>query len=90
MRSGACLVLMLLAVGCGDRAGDGRTAADTATLDTADRVLQEGLSRDQIQQSAQPMTPEQAAQMGIIDTTIHVEDQSATGANPLPRPDTTR
>lgn len=89
MRSVACLGLMLLAAGCGDRAGGRRAAADTAGLDTANRAL-EGLSRDQIQQSAQPMTPEQAAQMGLIDTTIHVEDLSPTGANTLPPPDTTR
>ncbi|CAN5872243.1 hypothetical protein BH20GEM3_BH20GEM3_02300 [soil metagenome] len=36
------------------------------------------------------MTAEQAAQMGLSDTTIHVEDLSPTESNTLPPPDTLR
>ncbi len=88
MRSLASLGLMLLVVACGDRGQSDRVGADPAG-DTANRALQ-GLSPDEIQQSARPMTAEQAAQMGLIDTTIHVEDLSPTEANTLPPPDTMR
>jgi hypothetical protein len=81
--------LVLLLTGCGDRGGRSGAAADTLNTDTAGRALQ-GLSPAEIQQSARPMTQEQAAQMGIIDTTIHVEDLSPTEANTRPPSDTTR
>ncbi len=88
MRSITCVALMLLVVGCGDRGRDNRVGAATAR-DTANRAL-EGLSPAEIQQSARPMTPEQAAQLGLIDTTIHVEDLSPAEGNTLPPPDTSR
>lgn len=88
MRSLAYLGLMLWVAGCGDRGRGARVDADTAR-DTANRAL-EGLSPAEIQQSARPMTPEQAAQLGLIDTTIHVEDLSPAEANTLPPPDTSR
>ena len=52
----------LFATGCDREPGEGSAgaAADTAA---------EGLSQEQLQQQAQPMSREQAEQLGIVDTT---------------------
>lgn len=76
MRRIVCAALLLLAGGCGNRNDrDARAAADTVGIDTSNRNPLDGLSRTQIEQRARPMTPEQAEQLGIIDTTITVEPQ---------------
>ncbi len=33
----------------------------------------DGLSREQIEEQASPMTPEEAERLGIIDSSIHIE-----------------
>lgn len=47
----------------------------------------EGLSRDELRSRAEPMSPAVAESLGIIDTTIHVEDPSPDTV--LPQPPTT-
>jgi hypothetical protein len=62
----------LLGAGCGG--GEGETAADAAVTDTTNRGALDGLSAEQIEARAQPLTPEEAARMGMdVDTTIHLE-----------------
>jgi len=58
--------------------------------DAAAGNVVDGLSRDQIQQQAEPMTPEQAEQMGIVDTTIHVEQLTSPEDSALIGGDTAR
>lgn len=68
-RHAVTAVLMLalpLLVACGRGQ---EPAADAAPGDSA----MDGLSSEQIEQQAEPMSPEQAEQLGIIDTTIHLE-----------------
>ena len=66
----ACGLAVLLAPACGSEEGDERQElfADSAT------VQYEGLSREQIRERAEPMSPARAESLGIIDTTIHLED----------------
>ncbi|CAN5683646.1 hypothetical protein BH23GEM6_BH23GEM6_04790 [soil metagenome] len=53
-----------------------------------DEPAAEGLSPEEIRRQAEPMSPEQAEQRGIVvDTTIHVE-QLATPEDTLLTPDT--
>jgi len=76
------LVLGVLAgAGCGGGGADERGAAGAAG--GADTTL-EGLSRDQIRQMAEPMSPEQAEQLGIVDTTIHLENLGDSDTLALP------
>jgi hypothetical protein len=42
-----------------------------------------GLSPEQIRQQAEPMSPEQAEELGIIDTTIHLEKLTSPGDSAL-------
>lgn len=42
-----------------------------------------GLSPEQIRQQAEPMSPEQAEELGIIDTTIHLEQLTSPGDSAL-------
>ncbi len=46
-----------------------------------------GLSPEEIRMQAEPMSPEQAEQAGIVDTTIYVE-QLATPEDTIMTPDT--
>lgn len=87
MRRIAAVLLLLLGSACRNQTDQARSAgSDSLAVDTMNRDPDDGLSRSQIQRSARPMTPEQAAQMGIIDTTIKLEDQSSRS----PVPDSTR
>ncbi|MBW3628366.1 MAG: hypothetical protein KY464_03630 [Gemmatimonadetes bacterium] len=82
--AGVLLAGLLLLAGCERGAGSGSAAAaDTAA---------DGLSQEQLQQQAQPMTREQAEQAGIMDTT-EAEQPSPVGpdaAGPLVPLDTAR
>ena len=63
----AAMALLALGLGaCGDRAPDEQVGGPEGEA-------YEGLSRDQIESQAQPMSPEQAAERGIVDTIIHLE-----------------
>ena len=72
------LVFLLLTGACQNGAGrpGANARGDSAAIDTTNRDPLDGLSREQIERAARPMTPEQAKEMGIIDTTIKVEDQA--------------
>ena len=75
------LVLLLLASACQNGVGGpgANARVDSAAIDTTNRDPLDGLSREQIERAARPMSPEQAKEMGIIDTTIKVEDQAPRG-----------
>lgn len=82
----AALLLALLAA-CG-RGGEGEKGPpDAAQMDTTNESPIDGLSREQIQRTAQPMTPEQAEALGIVDSTIHVESMSSDSGPPPARTD---
>ena len=58
----AGVLLLAVAVACrGGAEGEGAAEGDTTGI--------EGLSPEQLQQQAQPMSHEQAEQLGIVDTT---------------------
>lgn len=88
MRWTTALVVALVGGAC-DRLDDRPAAAgvNPPVVDTTNRDPMDGLSRQQIERSAQPMSPAQAEQMGIIDSTIVVEDQAPrdprAGVDPL-------
>jgi hypothetical protein len=68
----AAVVLALAACpGRGDPA-----AEDAARIDTTNENPLDGLSAEQLERQAEPMTPEQAAELGIVDTTILLEDHT--------------
>jgi hypothetical protein len=76
---------VLLLAGCGRGGGEERGAlADTARMDTTNQQEMDGLSREQIQQRARAMSPAQAEALGIVDTTIHVENLDNPGVLELP------
>lgn len=77
----ALLACALAITGCG-RDGNGSEAEEPVAEPVA-----EGLSPEEIQRQAEPMSPEQAEQLGIVDTTIHVE-QLASPEDTALRPDT--
>lgn len=56
--------------------GRDRDAADAAVrIDTTNEEALDGLSAEQLQRQAEPMSPEEARAMGIVDTTIHLEQE---------------
>jgi hypothetical protein len=78
----------LLAAGC-NRGGGGE--AGPAKMDTTNTQWEDGLSAEQVQDSARALSPEEAARMGLaVDTSIHLEQlesrDSAAGAQPTPAP----
>ena len=81
----------LAAAGCG-RGGD-EAAGGPARMDTTNAQWEDGLSAEQVQDSARALSPEEAARMGLaVDTTIHLEQLDARdtlpggGAQPTPAP----
>ncbi len=81
-RAGALLVMLVAVI----VSGCDRDEPQPAPVVGGEPVA-EGLSPEEIRQQAEPMTPEQAEQLGIVDTTIHVE-QLATPEDTLLRRDT--
>ena len=71
----AVLHLPLLSGGCQDAAEPAAAPAEDAVMD--------GLSPDQIRRRAEPMSPERAAELGIIDTTIHLEQLTSPADSAL-------
>lgn len=72
---------------------DETDAAGPVRIDTANAQWEDGLSAEQVAESAEPMSPEQAAQAGLdVDTTIHLEQLDtrdslpAVGAPPVQDP----
>jgi hypothetical protein len=81
----------LAAAGC--KRGGGDAAAGPAKMDTTNAQWEDGLSAEQVQDSARALSPEEAARMGLsVDTTIHLEQLDARdttpggGAMPTPAP----
>jgi len=68
------LVLALTLAACGGPKEETSAAEGGAAMDTLNDNPLDGVSQEQIRKQAAPMTPEQAEQMGIVDTTIHVEN----------------
>jgi hypothetical protein len=60
--------VLVLAAGCGTGNGDPPVPAAVEE----DPVF-EGLSREEIERQAEPMTLEEAERLGIVDTTIRIE-----------------
>ncbi|MBA2671851.1 MAG: hypothetical protein H0U67_15905 [Gemmatimonadetes bacterium] len=81
-RAGALLVILVAVI----VSGCGHDEPQPAPVVGGEPVA-EGLSPEEIRQRAEPMTPEQAEQLGIVDTTIHVEEQE-TPEDTLLRRDT--
>ncbi|HEX6911708.1 MAG TPA: hypothetical protein VF142_15000 [Longimicrobium sp.] len=70
-----------------------RNAAGPARMDTTNANWEDGLSAEQVQDSARALSPEEAAQMGLaVDTSIHLEQLDSRdtlpggGAQPTPPP----
>jgi hypothetical protein len=83
-------VCLFAAAGCKRGRGD---AAGPAKMDTTNANWEDGLSAEQVQDSARALSPEEAARMGLaVDTSIHLEqldsrDSAAGGgAQPTPAP----
>jgi hypothetical protein len=77
----AALPLLAACPGRGDGSAEG-----TARMDTTNQDPLDGLSAEELQRRVEPMTPEEAAEMGIVDTTIHLMEPSADDTFPLPPP----
>jgi hypothetical protein len=69
LAAGLCFVTAL--GGCRREADEGAEGAPAAGV--ADSGVLDGLSREEIERQAEAMTPEQAEKLGIVDTTIHLE-----------------
>ena len=78
-------VLALLAAaalgGCSSEGDDGE-GPGAAAIDTTNDNAMDGLSTQQVQREAQAISPDQADQQGLVDTTIHLENLSSTDSAP--------
>ena len=91
----AALATVLGASACQSR--EDEETPSPAAMDTTNKQWEDGLSGQQVQQSASTMSPEEAEQRGLVDTTIHMENlgnsdsvDAATAAGPsVAQPDTT-
>lgn len=70
-----------------------RDTAGPAKMDTTNTQWEDGLSSQQVQDSARALSPEEAAQMGLaVDTSIHLEQLDGRdtlpggGVQPTPAP----
>lgn len=77
--------------GAGCNRGETDAAAGPARMDTTNAQWEDGLSTQQVQDSARALSPEEAAQMGLsVDTTIHLEQldgrDTLPGGGVLPTP----
>jgi hypothetical protein len=78
----AALAGALLLSACGG-SGDGDDAnAPAVAIDTTNADPMDGSSTQQVQQLGEALTPEQAAQRGMVDTTIHLENLSSSDSTP--------
>jgi hypothetical protein len=67
----ATLVIGLALAGCGERSE--QPSSDVAAPEQREAV--EGVSPEELSERAQPMTPEEARALGVVDTTIQVADE---------------
>lgn len=93
----ACLLVSALAVsGCRGNSEGAGDPSRTAEIDTTNQEALDGLSTEQVQRSAEPLSPEAARQRGLADTTIHLENLGNPDTilpetrGPEQRPDTSR
>lgn len=89
-RTAVFFACALAAAGC--KRGSG-SAAGPANMDTTNTQWEDGLSAEQVQDSARALSPEEAARMGLsVDTSIHLEQLESRdtmpggGAAPTPAP----
>lgn len=61
------------AAACGGGGGEG-AQPPSVDVDSTNKDAMDGLSTQQIEEEAVPLTPEEAAARGIVDTTIHLEN----------------
>lgn len=71
---GCGLVLAAAILGGCKKGDDERAAGPPVQVDTANDTPMDGVSDAQLKAQAQPLTPEQAAAQGLVDTTTHIED----------------
>ncbi|HEX2204775.1 MAG TPA: hypothetical protein VHG91_15815 [Longimicrobium sp.] len=76
------VALALAAAAACTGGGDDNAAAPPVDVDTTNNNALDGLSAEQIQSQATPMTPEEAAAQGIVDTTIHLENLGSQDSTP--------
>ena len=77
-RTAALTVLLLLPpllAACG--------GGEEPAAEPAGGAIEDGLSPEQIREQAEPMSPERAEALGIIDTTIHLEKLTSPGDSAL-------
>ena len=77
------VLFLFVAVLCGCGGGESELPR------SAEEPEYDGLSREQIELQAEPMTPAEAEELGIVDTTIRIEppmspDSVPPGAPPSP------
>lgn len=77
----ALVVALAAAAGCKGDDTDGSNAP-AAVIDTTNNEPMDGSSARQVQQQVEMMTPEQAESLGIVDTTIHLENLSSSDSTP--------
>jgi hypothetical protein len=73
---------LLLSAACGGKGEDDEANAPAAAIDTTNEDPMDGTSTHQVQQLGEALTPEQAAQRGLVDTTIHLENLSSSDSTP--------
>lgn len=66
----ALLALLVVLAGC----GGAEEAVEAEVEPAADPGAMDGLTPEQIRVQAEPMSPAVAESLGIIDSTIHIED----------------
>ena len=78
----ALVVALAAAAGCKGNSGEAGANAPAAPIDTTNDSQWDGSSTQHVQQEAEALTPEQAAQRGLVDTTIHLENLSSSDSTP--------
>jgi hypothetical protein len=86
-RSRSAVLIPLLATLALSGCGRDEPAMEPGAVSGAEEPAVDGLTPEEIRRQAEPMSPEQAEQLGIVDTTIHVE-QLTTPEDTMLRPDT--
>jgi hypothetical protein len=73
MRRSSLLLLLPLLVAACDRGEPRGPAVERGPADTAAAI--QPRTAEEIQRQSEPMTPERAAELGVVDTTIQVTDE---------------
>jgi hypothetical protein len=78
----ALLGAVLLSPACKGGGEADEANAPAVAIDTTNNEPMDGSSTQQVQAQAEALTPEQAAQRGLVDTTIHLENLSSSDSTP--------